>query len=85
MNYENLLKQKDISPTGKLIILDLMAFPSICNYNKTSAEIAKSIGVSRQKTLIALDELQELGLIKCKVSYRVRTTTITKLLKTIIE
>ncbi len=85
MNYENLFKQKDISPLAKLLIIDIAEFPSIITYNKTSQEIATALGCKKKNALEALDELQELGLITCSVEYRSRKTKITKLLKSILQ
>ena len=82
---KNLLKLKSISPIGKLIIMDILGLEAIDIYNKTSQDIANSIGCKRKDILIALGELEENGYIKTTVVYRSRITKITKLLSSIIE
>ena len=84
-NYTQLLKQKDITPLGKLILLDICEFPSIMTYKKTSQEIANDLGSKRKTVLAELDKLQEMGLITCKVEPRIRTSKITSMLKNIID
>ena len=84
-NYTKLLTQKDISPLAKLILLDICEFPSILTYNKTSQEIALSLGVKRKAVLNELEILIEMGLITCKVEPRLRTTKITKIVKDLIN
>ena len=75
---ENILKAKDISSIEKLILIDITLTPSILPYKKTSAEIAASIGTKQKDVKIALNTLQEKGVIKTKVGYRTRSTIITK-------
>ena len=75
---ENILKQKDLSPIEKLILIDITLTPSILSYKKTSAEIAASIGIKQKDVKIALNTLEEKGIIETRVGYRSRTTTITK-------
>jgi len=84
-DYTKLLAQKDISPLGKLIILDICEFPSIMTYKKTSQEIALSLGVKRKSVLNELDKLQEMNLITCKILPRVRVSKITNKLKEMID
>jgi DNA-binding MarR family transcriptional regulator len=75
---EKILKQKDLTAIEKLILIDMMLFPEILTYNKTSAEIADSVGVKQKEIKIALDILQEKGIIETKVGYRTRSTKMTK-------
>jgi len=84
MEYSKLLSQKSISPIGKLILIDILEQPTYLVYNKTSDQIAISIGCKRKDVLNALAELEENGYIICKVSYRTRITKITKLLQSLI-
>lgn len=83
-DYTKLLKQKDISPLAKLIIIDIAEFVSLMTYNKTSQEIANDLGCKKKNALQALDELQELGLITCKIEYRSRKTKLTNIAKQLI-
>lgn len=85
MEYTKLLKEKSISPVAKLILLDILGLSSFEIYNKTSQDIANSIGCKRKDVQIALGQLEENGYITTKVSYRSRITKITKLLKSIID
>jgi DNA-binding MarR family transcriptional regulator len=80
-NYTRLLSQKDISPLGKLIIMDIIEYPSIMTYDKTSQQIANTLGSKRKTVLNELECLIEMGLITCKVEPRRRITKITKLTK----
>ena len=83
-DYTKLLKQKDISPLAKLIIMDIAEAPSILPYNKTSQQIANDLGVKRKSVLNELEILIEMGLIKCKIAPRTRTTSLTKITKDLI-
>ena len=75
---ENILKQKDITSIEKLILIDITLTPSILPYKKTSAEIAASTGIKQKDVKIALNTLEERGIIETKVGYRTRTTKFSK-------
>lgn len=79
---ENILKQKDLNPNEKLILIDIALFPEILTYNKTSIDIAASTGIKQKDVKTALNTLEERGVIETKVSYRSRTTKLTKEFKT---
>ena len=74
----NLLKQKDISPLGKLFILHLNEVPSYIPYNCTSNEIAKMIGSTRTAVLIMLESAQINGYITSQIKAPIRITKLTK-------
>ena len=74
---ENILKQTD-TPIEKLILIDITLTPSILPYKKTSAEIAASIGVKQKEVKIALNTLEEKGIIETRVGYRTRNTKFSK-------
>lgn len=82
---EQILKQKDLTAIEKLILIDMQLFPQILIYNKMSAEIAASIGVKQKDIKIALNTLEEKGVIKTSVGYRTRTTQLTQEFKKIIK
>lgn len=75
---EQILKQKDLTAIEKLILIDMQLFPQILIYNKMSAEIAASIGVKQKNVKIALNTLEEKGIIKTSVGYRTRNTKFSK-------
>ena len=75
---EELLKQKDITANEKLILIDLILFPKILPYHKTSIEISHSTGIKQKDIKIALNTLVEKGIITTEVEYRLRKTKITK-------
>ena len=50
-----------------------------------SAEIASSIGVKQKDVKIALNTLEEKGVIKTKIGYRTRSTQLTQEFKKIIN
>jgi DNA-binding MarR family transcriptional regulator len=82
---KNLLSQKDLTAIEKLILIDMMLFPQMLIYNKMSAEIASSIGVKQKDVKIALNTLEEKGVIKTKIGYRTRSTQLTQEFKKIIN
>jgi DNA-binding MarR family transcriptional regulator len=82
---ETILNQKNLTAIEKLILIDMMLFPEILIYNKMSADIANSIGVKQKDVKIALNTLEEKGVIKTIVGYRTRSTQLTKEFKTIIK
>ena len=75
---ENILKQKDLNPNEKLILIDIALFPEILTYNKTSIDIAAATGIKQKEVKIALNTLEEKGVIETKVSYRSRSTKLSK-------
>jgi DNA-binding MarR family transcriptional regulator len=82
---KKLLSQKDLTAIEKLILIDMKLFPEILIYNKMSAEIAASIGVKQKDVKIALNTLEEKGVIKTSVGYRTRSTELTNDFKNILK
>lgn len=82
---EQILKQKDLTAIEKLILIDMKLFPEILIYNKMSAEIASSIGIKQKDVKIAINTLEEKGVIKTKVGYRTRSTQFTNEFKNILK
>ena len=82
---ETILKQKDLTAIEKLILIDMQLFPEILIYNKMSAEIASSIGVKQKDVKVALNTLEEKGVIKTNVGYRTRSTQLTQDFKKILK
>jgi DNA-binding MarR family transcriptional regulator len=74
----NILKQKDITAIEKLILIDIAQTPSIFTYKKTSAEIAAATGTKQKDIKIAINTLEEKGIIETKVGYRTRSTKLTQ-------
>jgi DNA-binding MarR family transcriptional regulator len=70
----NILKIKDITAIEKLILIDIAETPSIFPYKKTSADIAAATGTKQKEIKIALNTLEEKGIIETRVGYRTRTT-----------
>lgn len=84
---KNLLKQKDLTPQDKLIIITINN-NLIFNENKmTSAEIGAATGLSRKKVIDSLDKLVEMDMIKCVINgqFRSRTTTLTERLINLLQ
>ena len=75
---ENILKQKDLNPNEKLILIDIALLPQILTYNKTSIDIAAATGIKQKAVKTALNTLEERGIIETKVGYRTRSTKLTK-------
>lgn len=73
-----ILKQKDLTPVEKLILIDIAEFNPILIYNKTSIEIAAATGLKQKDVKIALNTLEEKGIIETKVGYRTRSTKFSK-------
>lgn len=81
---ETILKQKNLTAIEKLILIDMQLFPEILIYNKMSADIASSIGIKQKDIKIALNTLEEKGVIITKVGYRTRSTQFTNEFKKIL-
>ena len=82
---KRLLKNKELTSLEKLIIMLVMDTERLMiPFNLTSQEIGIELGVSRKKVLDALNRLQELDYIKCKVQAPTRYTKLTDRLKTMI-
>ena len=75
---ENILKQTDLTSNEKLILIDIVLFPKILIYNKTSIDIAASTGIKQKDVKTALFTLEEKGIVETKVGYRSRSTKLTK-------
>lgn len=75
---EKILSQTDLTSIEKLILIDITLTPSILPYKKTSAEIATSISTKQKDVKIALNTLEEKGVIKTRVGYRSRTSKFSK-------
>ena len=84
---KNLLKQKDLNPQDKLIILHLNDNMLFNECKLTSQDIANDLGLTRKKVIDTLDKLVEMDLITCKVDgqFRQRITKFTERLKKLIE
>lgn len=80
-----ILKQTDLTPIEKLILIDIAEFNPILIYNKTSIEIAAATGLKQKDIKIALNTLEEKGVIESKVGYRTRSTRFTKEFKESIK
>lgn len=82
---EQILRQKNLTAIEKLILIDMQLFPEPLIYNKMSAEIASSIGVKQKDVKLALNTLEEKGVIRTKVGYRTRSTQFTNEFKNILK
>jgi DNA-binding MarR family transcriptional regulator len=83
---KNLLKQKDLTPQDKLVIMVIIDNLIFGECKLTSNEIGALSGLSRKKVVDTLDKLSEMDMIKCTVQgqFRSRTTTLTPRLLNLI-
>jgi GTP-sensing pleiotropic transcriptional regulator CodY len=83
---KKLLTLKELSPIDKLVIITIQENLFFGECNLTSQEIATSIGLSRKVTLDAIQKLEELDYLTCKVegAFRSRKTKITQRLLNLI-
>ena len=84
---KKLLKQKDLTPQDKLIIMIINDNLMFGECKLTSQELGAASGLSRSKVVDTLDKLVEMDMIKCRVEsqWRSRTTTIQPRLKNLLE
>jgi len=82
-----LLKQKDLTPQDKVIIIVIVDNLMFGECKLTSQEIGAATGLSRNKVVDTLDKLCEMDMIKCNIQgqFRSRTTTPTERLQNLIK
>jgi hypothetical protein len=72
---KKLLKQKDLTPQDKIIIITINDNLFFGECKMTSAEIGAATGLPRKKIIDSLDKLVEMDMLKCIVQGQFRSRT----------